>query len=888
MHPRCRQLFSVLALALGASLTGSLTRAESYSYENVAIKGGGFVTGVLFHPTTPDLFYARTDVGGAYRWNAATNSWVALNDDIGGLNNEFMNQGVVSFAVDPVNPQRIYLATGQYLASWAPYANMFSSIDQGATWTRTTLPFKLGGNSDGRGQGERLQVDPNQPRILYLGTNADGLWRSADNAKTWRKVTSFPETSVTLVEFDKSSATYGRPSATIYVGVQSSGTNPTLYRSTDSGTTWAAVPNAPALIPQRAAIGYGTPNKLYISYSDSIGPNNASKGAVWKLDTSTGNWTNITPPTGQGGFGGLSVDASNPDTLVVTTLDRWYPRDELYRSTNAGATWTTVFDRAAWNNYPAKWSIARSPHWVQDVKIDPTNPNRAIFITGYGLWATTDLKKADAAQVTHWTFFNDGLEETVPLALASPPTGIFHLYSGLGDIGGFRHRYLLGSPPIADYFTPYRGTTRSIDFAENDATKWVRSVGDNTRGQYSTDRGDSWLYFATAAAGAVANGPGYLAISANGSSIVWTPDKSAPSYSTNNGATWTASAGGPPASSATYHPLSDRVNPSKFYIAQPSTGTLFRSLDGGATFAPTATGLPTSMDIPVAVPGLEGNIWLPAWGGGLYRSIDSAASFMPVPTVQEAYKIGFGKPADTQSHPAIFIWGKVAGVVGFYRSDDIGASWIRINDDKHQFGYINQMVGDPRVFGRVFLATSGRGIIYGQPASTFYGDEAVDPNDPVYNAPLQYPIYRDSKESPWDIWNWGVVSAQYTITNTSPVHSGSYSIRAPFSESWGQIYINRSSFATDGLTNLTFWIHGGATGGQGVAVQAVRNNGTYLTTYKIPKSSLVANTWTKIVIPLSALGAANQPDIKAFAVEVYDFNYASPTPTFYLDDIILE
>jgi hypothetical protein len=114
-----------------------------------------------------------------------------------------------------------------------------------------------------------------------------------------------------------------------------------------------------------------------------------------------------------------------------------------------------------------------------------------------------------------------------------------------------------------------------------------------------------------------------------------------------------------------------------------------------------------------AVPGIEGNLWLPAWGSGLLRSVDSGSTFTAVSSVQEAYQVGFGRAAAGQTHPSVFMWGKVAGTVGFFRSDDVGATWMRINDDQHQFGYINWISGDPRIFGRVYLATSGRGVIYG-------------------------------------------------------------------------------------------------------------------------------------------------------------------------------
>ncbi|MER6800340.1 WD40/YVTN/BNR-like repeat-containing protein, partial [Amycolatopsis mediterranei] len=61
------------------------------------------------------------------------------------------------------------------------------------TWQAAALPFKLGGNMPGRGMGERLAIDPNRNSVLYLGApSGNGLWRSTDSGVTWAKVTAFP------------------------------------------------------------------------------------------------------------------------------------------------------------------------------------------------------------------------------------------------------------------------------------------------------------------------------------------------------------------------------------------------------------------------------------------------------------------------------------------------------------------------------------------------------------------------------------------------------------------------------------------------------------------------------------------------------------------------
>jgi hypothetical protein len=188
-------------------------------------------------------------------------------------------------------------------------------------------------------------------------------------------------------------------------------------------------------------------------------------------------------------------------------------------------------------------------------------------------------------------------------------------------------------------------------------------------------------------------------------------------FSIDNGTTWTTSTGVPAGASV----RSDRVNPMKFYAF--ANGTFYISTDGGQTFAASAANnLPpagTSAQFK-ATPGREGDIWLAGGSAttvyGIWHSLDGGNSFFKLWNVDAASTIGFGKAAPFRKYPALYSSAEVRGVWGIYRSDNAGLTWTRINDNRHQYALTNQTItGDPRIYGRVYFGTNGRGIIYGDP-----------------------------------------------------------------------------------------------------------------------------------------------------------------------------
>ncbi|GAA3100905.1 photosystem II stability/assembly factor-like uncharacterized protein [Kribbella aluminosa] len=706
---------TALAAAAGPADAVGAERPDRYRWRNVEIVGGGFVTGIVHHPRKRGLVYARTDIGGAARFDRRTRRWVQLLHWIGW--DDWSWTGVESLAVDPADPGRLYLAVGTYTNEWSPINGaILRSRDQGRTFERTDLPFKLGGNEPGRSMGERLTVDPRNGRVLYFGTRNQGLWRSSDRGVSWARLDSFPVRGAAGIGIG---FVFADPrDGTVYAGAADPAAP--LHRSTDSGRTWAAVPGQPTgLLPHHGELG--ADGNVYVTYGDLPGPYEMYDGAVHTLNTASGKWTDITPlhpnTGGEAGFGyaGLATDPRRPGTVMVSTMGRWGPVDDVFRSVDGGRTWHSIGERIVLDTSGAPYlNFHGTPKlgWmIGAISIDPFDSGKVLYGTGATIFGTDDATEAEAGRATHWSVRAQGLEETAVLDLISPPWGP-PLISALGDIGVYRHDRLDVVPADGQASNPVSGTSPSLDYAAL-APGFVARLANaaaGERGAYSTDAGRSWQPFAAEPPGMTQTGR--VAVGADARTILWAPGDVVAHYSRDRGATWVAVAGLPAGAVL----AGDRVDGTVFYGFDPATGTAYLSTNGGATFAATATGLPTGAGKLETVLDRAGHCWLAAGAGGLYRSVDRGSTYLPVTTIEEAYTIGFGKAAPGHREMAAYTSGKVAGVRGIYRSDDGGASWVRVNDDRHQYASTGDAIaGDPRVYGRVYLSTNGFGIPYGEP-----------------------------------------------------------------------------------------------------------------------------------------------------------------------------
>lgn len=749
----------------------------AYVWRSVAIVAGGYVPGIVFSPAKAGLIYCRTDIGGFYKWDAEKKAWEPLTDWVGPGEGNLL--GGESIAPDPVDANTVYLAAGMYPSGRAAILRSHDGGKSfQIAWVPFTMGGNSDGRSVGERlavdpNDTRVLYFGSRNAGLWKSEDAAVTWKKVESfpvqggsggggAGGGRGAGGG---GIGWVVFDPRGGTSGTPTSSIYAGV-AEGAGDRLYHSADAGKTWQAVAGQPKnLVPEHAAVDAS--GVVYIAYANVAGPNGATNGAVWKYDPAakSGAWTDITPPqaaasagrrgggnggaaTTGGGFSAVSLDRQKPGTLIVSTLDHWGPIDDIYRSTDGGKTWKPV--QAA-----AKMDVSLSPYlnwgrgaprfgwWISAAAIDPFDSNHLLYGTGATIYGTEDLTNLDKGQPVHVAVAAKGIEETAVLALISPPSGA-HLLSGEGDIGGFTHDDLSVSPPSGMHSNPLFTNENTLDYAELSPNVVVRT-GTGGRGAtmaYSEDGGETWRPVTGPGGGAAlpsgragaggrgGGGPrGGLIVSSDGATVLATGGGNA-AISTDKGRTWTACAGLP----AGVAPLADRASAKKFYALDAATNTMYVSTNGGGNFTGQAVsgltgagrggqggrgrgGAGGGMSLK-STPGIEGDLLL-VEGGRLLHSTDGGATFAAVATranVSGGNRFGYGKAAPGKTYPALYMAGTVDGKQGVFRSDDGGATWVYLYDEQHQFGGLPTVVtGDPRVYGRVYIGTNGRGILEGEP-----------------------------------------------------------------------------------------------------------------------------------------------------------------------------
>ncbi len=747
---------------------------DSMDWGTVKIGGGGFVSGIV---TGQKEMYARTDVGGAYKYNYETESWEQLLSFINDADRGYLS--VDAMAIDPTDDNTAYFLCGcAYFSDERTV--IFKTTDGGKTFTKIDVSseIKVMGNGDGRHCGEAIAVDPDNPDVIYCGGDVafgkSALIKSTDGGMTWSPVIGyddlglFSETtkwptwkdtlarSVTSDAYNNQNgvATIAIQDGKVYVGTSIKGVeNVHVADMKDDKFTVLSKDLPTGSFPAR--INKDANGNLLINYVGALAFG-GSGGSIYRYDTKAGTVTDISPKENTS----FSACVSLPDdanTLVATTCGVWSSQlwykdawnddkvcwgDQFYRSTDGGKTWESITpgNEKSWGG-PLQadylqdggydWIRNKAIHWCGAIVLDPRNSDRIFLTSGNGVFACDNIWD----ELPQYYFHPDGIEEVVALDMVSVPGG--NPYSAIGDYDGFEHADL--TKPGKQH-SPNMGSTGAIAYCPQNPDVMIRiaeNQNDVSSGFYTLDGGETWTK--------MSNSPGGKAAITQLDKDTYRffksgKDDGAVSYSDDFGETWQSCSGIPSTygSKPTYmfvepdqpnvvYAYATYYNSSWSYSkTEPDiTDACYKfciSTDYGKTFTSTDICKYDMCDSAARIAYLgEGELILGAgWNGMYHVSVKDGkiTSNEKIDGVSYCKTVGYGAPEKEGDVNTLYIYGKPedSDPEGIYRSQDGGKTWVCINTEKLYGGTGNGnfLVGDMNEFGKVYMSTVGCGIVYGQ------------------------------------------------------------------------------------------------------------------------------------------------------------------------------
>ncbi len=467
------------------------------------------------------------------------------------------------------------------------------------------------------------------------------------------------------------------------------------------------------------------------------------------------------------GFGGISSTKAQPGLLACSTICKG-DGDMVYRSLDYGTTWECVLYDLSVGELAFRTSYMKPEHngghsllhWLTDIKIDPHNKDTVWFNSGTGVFRTKNFTEEKVV------FFDwcDGIEETVHLNVYSPNGGPVKVIDIVGDLGGFAFRDL--TKPCKNSFDDAEGnryiTCLNADYSEVTPECFVTTARGNWKGLtkgglvMTKNAGDTYerLPMPFGLSEKIDEllhrieqpntNSGWVAMSPDCNNIVWTVGDrfrvtaDAAVVSNDGGQTWKKcviydKTGQPVTDDRGFKVFSDRVKNRVFY-AFGEASQFYVSRDGGNTFCEKGIteGFPEVKFHHIdgadktevrGDAGRSGIFYMALREHGLWKlcystETDEVTAKRLTKDKETVYGIGLGVGTPGGAYlgedKALYTAGIIGGEYGFYRSLDDAKTWERINTKQQMFGHIMSIDGDSRTFGRFFLATGSRGLIYGE------------------------------------------------------------------------------------------------------------------------------------------------------------------------------
>ncbi|MDL1976301.1 MAG: hypothetical protein LWX55_16325, partial [Deltaproteobacteria bacterium] len=668
---------------------------EASSIESLKVNGGGYITCIAVSPSSPNIVYASSDLGGMYRSTDHGNNW---NITIKGLVT-IADLSVTTIGIDPKNPNVAYIGTGHAwsIEEGGYEGGIFKTTNGGAEWKLLTrnVSFSACGAFDV--QGRLIVVDPTNSNIVYAGSHRHGIFKSTDAGRNW-KYKGLAGKYISSVVIDPTNT------STIYVSSQKAvAPTPGIYKSTDGGNNWKTLTTSYNVYD--LTIDAKNPQTLYAAAFDQ---------GIFKSTNGGSSWSSKTP-SGASGYKFVSISASptNPQIVYAKTKSV----NKVYITSNGGDSWGTSINlhTSGWYFSSSKFGFSSS-----GITVDPTNENRAYSGTWLSVWRT-DNKGKD------WTVKPYGLETSCAFDCTVNPNNPNELYECHADIGLFKSTNK-GQTWTRISAVGVNCWAIAIDKSTNPITVYAgtgRWSGSTTGGKIykSTDNGNSW---SDTSNGLTDSRIRSIAIDPTNPSIVYSGHTNGKIYkSTNKGGSWSQKSSGL-GSSEVLRIIVDSSNHNTLYAALKKNG-VYKSIDGGDSWSSINSGIGTTEIYDVAMsPNNHDIIFAAAKNDGIYRSTNAGGSWIKV------LPDYCGKSLAIDSNSVVYAGGKSYWSsftqTGLYRSID-GIVWERIDDGLLNQGIENIEI-DPTDNNRLYISTQGDG--------TFSVD--IDPSPtPIPTPPLTPP-----------------------------------------------------------------------------------------------------------------------------------------------------
>jgi len=568
--------------------------------------GAGRVNFVRFHPTDTATFFVGTPDGGLWKTTNGGSSYTSLTDGLAYL-------GCSDLAINPSNPNVMYLATGDGDGHDTYSFGVLHTANAGVTWDTTGFTYTVSSGSN----INRLLINPQNPNTLFAGTS-DGVWRSLNGGTTWTHVltTAYPD-GIKDMEFKP-----GDTTVLYAVGVS-------FHKSTNGGTSFSTITSGlpSSTLVDRLAIGVTAANPAYVYVLASDASTDAFYGLYRSTNSGTSFATQSTSPnllgfnstgsdaTGQGWYTlSIGVSPTSATTVFVGGVNMW-------KSTDGGVNWT----------FNADWTGGSAPYVhadIHDIVFNPSNSAKVYVGCDGGCFRSMNTG-------TNWFDFSSNLAIAQIYRIGNSASSVNMIISGHQDNGTNEKtgasttafNYVNGGDGMEcfidrttntyQYSSIYNGnfyrssdggaTFPAIGTPSSGTAPWVTSwMQDysNSSTLYcgyqdvwkSTNRGNSWSRLSTfSGSGFItdvkvsAQTSRYLyAVKANGPDVVY--------KSTNSGSTWTNITGTLPVGSATISRIEVSPKDSNIiyvcFSGYSSGNKVFRSTNGGSTWTNWSTGLP--------------------------------------------------------------------------------------------------------------------------------------------------------------------------------------------------------------------------------------------------------------------------------------------------------